>query len=119
MKQILLVDDEKDFLVAMAELLTNRGYSIFTASSFREAVEILAKNPIEIVVADIILPVHDGFELIMMLNDNYKDVKIIAISGGGKVDKFEYLHLAKGLRVDGTLAKPFLIDDLEKLILSL
>jgi len=118
MKNVLLVDDEKDFLYPMGELLTNRGYLVFTASSYNEAVTVLKNNEIEIVVTDIILPGQDGFELMMMLNDNYPQIKIIAISGGGRVDKSDYLNLAKGLRADATLAKPFMIDELESLIQS-
>jgi CheY-like chemotaxis protein len=119
MKKILLVDDEKDFLYPMGELLQNRGYTVFTASSYPEALEILKNTNIEICVTDIILPGQDGFELMMMLNDDYPDIKIVAISGGGRVDKLDYLSLAKGLRADATLAKPFLIDELENIICTL
>lgn len=119
MKKILLVDDEKDFLYPMGELLTNRGHKVYTASCYNEAVIVIENKDIEIVVTDIILPGQDGFELMMMLNDNYPQIKIIAISGGGRVDKLEYLNLAKGLRADATLAKPFMIDELEGLILTL
>jgi CheY-like chemotaxis protein len=119
MKSILLVDDEKDFLYPMGELLQTHGHTVFTASSYKEAVEVLENNAIDIVITDIILPGKDGFELIILLNDDYQHIKIVAISGGGRVDKFEYLNLAKGLRVDATLAKPFLVDELEEIILTL
>jgi len=119
MKKILLVDDEQDFLYPMGELLTNRGYLVHTAISCKAAFEVLDKNEIDIVVTDIILPEHDGFELIMKINENFPKIKIIAISGGGRVDKLAYLQLAKGLEVAATLPKPFMVDELVKIILSL
>lgn len=119
MSKILLVDDEKDFLYPMGEMLVNRGYTVFTASSYKEALGVLSNYKVDIVVSDIILPGLDGFELIMYLNDNYPKIKIIAISGGGRVDKSSYLQLAEGLEVAATLAKPFLADDLDTVIKSI
>ena len=81
MKKILLVDDEKDFLFPMGELLSNRGYEIYSATSYNDAIKVLKDEAVEIVVCDIILPEHDGFELIMYLNDNYPDIKIMWSNG--------------------------------------
>jgi CheY-like chemotaxis protein len=119
MKTILLIDDDKDFLYATSELLTNRNYTVHCASSFNEALNLLDTYAIEIMIADIIIPEHDGFELIMLVRKLYPNIKIIAISGGGKIDKETYLKMAKGMTADATLAKPFRIDDLVITILQL
>ncbi len=119
MKKILLVDDDKDFLYATNELLKNRNYAVYTAESFNEAMSILEKHSIDIIVSDIIIPDHDGFELIMQVRRLYPEIKIIAMSGGGKIDKDTYLKMAKGMSADATIAKPFRIDDLVIAILQL
>jgi DNA-binding NtrC family response regulator len=119
MLNILLVDDETEFLFTTSELLTLKGFKVYSASSVREAHAVLKNSEIDIVVADIILPEHDGFEMIMFLNEHYPQIKIIAISGGGRIDKLAYLKLAQGLEVSATLAKPFLVEELISTIKSI
>lgn len=64
-QRVLIVDDERDILEEMQELLENRGLSVQMASSAAEALTLLAGNPeLNIVVSDIRMPLVDGVEMI-------------------------------------------------------
>ena len=58
------------------------------------------------------MPDEDGLKVIMKLREQKPSVKIIAISGGGKVGPGNYLNLAKALGADAVFSKPFSINDL-------
>jgi len=119
MLSILLVDDDREFLYTTHELLVVRGFDVHTAASVPEALKLMEDNPADVVVADIIIPEHDGFELIMRLKKTHPQTRIIAMSGGGKIEKETYLNMAQGIRADTTIAKPFRIEELVKTINSL
>jgi len=119
MKHILLVDDDAQFLETMAELLAQRDYRVTSTTDCLEAVDILQKDPVDVLITDIVMPRYDGLELIITVREQYPELKIIAISGGGKIDKKTYLMMAKGLRADAVLEKPFLCSELDDLIKSL
>jgi YesN/AraC family two-component response regulator len=59
------------------------------------------------VITDIIMPEKDGIEAIMDLKRERPDLKLIAISGGGRADPENYLHSAQLLGANRTLRKPF------------
>ncbi|MDD2331501.1 MAG: response regulator [Candidatus Cloacimonetes bacterium] len=117
--RILLVDDDLQLLETMSELLTQRGYDVHTSSDCLEAIDYLQKEGTDILVTDIVMPRYDGLELIITVREQFPKLRIIAISGGGKIDKKTYLMMAKGLRADAVLEKPFLCSDLDALIKSL
>lgn len=58
------------------------------------------------------MPEKEGIETIMDLKRDFSDVKIIAISGGGRIDPEEYLHMAEKLGAQRTLTKPFELKEL-------
>ncbi len=61
----------------------------------------------------------EGIETIMGLKQDFQDVKIIAISGGGRGDAGQYLDMAKKMGADSTLAKPFEKEGLLKAVKDL
>src|ERR1022692_3873595 len=62
--EILLVDDNRQGLIARKSLLQELGYNIFTATSGDEALELLSKHNFDVVVTDFKMPRMDGVELI-------------------------------------------------------
>jgi YesN/AraC family two-component response regulator len=59
-----------------------------------------------VVVTDIVMPNKEGLETIVELRRNMPGVKIIAISGGGRIAPTDYLSIAKRLGADRVFAKP-------------
>jgi len=78
--QVLVVDDESDFLQLMTYWLESKGYSVIVASNGERAVqEAKEKNP-NVVFMDLRMPVMDGIEAIRRIREFNKDVPIIIIS---------------------------------------
>jgi len=63
------------------------------------------------------MPEKSGLELIMDLAENYPDLPVIAISGGGGITgRFDYLPIAKLIGAKQIVNKPFKIDEIRKLV---
>ena len=108
MKTILLVDDNEAFRRLLRKTLESAGYSVLQAGNGVEALTIFQGQPVDLVITDLIMPEKEGLETILELRKLSSTVKIIAISGGGRLDADDYLPLAKGFGAARTLTKPFL-----------
>jgi len=79
--EILLVDDNRQGLIARRSLLQELGYNISTATSGEEALELCSTHKFDIVVTDFKMPRMDGVELIRRIRGAHADVRIILLSG--------------------------------------
>ena len=79
--KILVVDDEADIRVELAEYLETKGYRVEVAGNGREAFDKFEAAPADVVVADIKMPRGDGFDLIRRLRAIDPDVPIIVMTG--------------------------------------
>jgi len=79
---ILLVDDQPGKLMSYELILQELGQNLLKASSAQEALEILLKNDVAVILADVCMPDLDGFELAQMIREHprFKDTAIIFIS---------------------------------------
>ena len=80
-EQILLVDDEKQILDALRRTFIGRGYVIFTASSGRQALEIMAKEKIDLIITDVRMPHMNGYELLKEVKEKYPMIIRVILSG--------------------------------------
>jgi len=79
--RLLFVDDESNILDDLEEIFGYAGkYEFFTVGSGREALEILQKHGIDLVITDIRMPEMDGLELARQIHKKYPGVKIIFIT---------------------------------------
>jgi CheY-like chemotaxis protein len=107
MARILVIDDEALIRDLILKILESEGYETITATDGQDGIRIFRENPTDLVITDLIMPEKEGIETIMELRRDFKDVKVIAMSGGGKIDAETYLHIAKTIGAIGTIAKPF------------
>lgn len=79
---ILLVDDQPSKLISHEAVLDGLGENLLTATSARQAFEILLKNEIAVVLIDVCMPETDGFELAAMIQEHprFRQTAIIFIS---------------------------------------
>jgi len=119
MARILIIDDEAMMRDLIANILEREGYETITASGGKDGIKIHRENPADLIITDLIMPEKDGLETIMELRRDYQDVKIIAMSGGGKIDPETYLQIAKTMGAIKTIAKPFDRKELLKTIQKL
>ncbi len=106
--KILVIDDDQATLKFIREILKHGGFNVLTADNGRTAFEQLANNTdVTVVIADIIMPEQEGIEIIRQIKSEHPHIKIVAISGGGKMSPESYLQLAHAMGADATLKKPF------------
>lgn len=83
-QQLLLVDDEEDALLELAELLEGENFCCFTATSVTLALQQLTQHPdIALVITDLRMPEESGIELIQLLRNHTsrQHLPVIVISG--------------------------------------
>ena len=119
MKTILLIDDETDILQLLQRILENSGYNVLTAENGKIADRLLDKHSFYLVITDIIMPDKDGMEVIFQLKQTSPGIKIIAISGGGKLAPEGYLKMAEIAGADAIIQKPFESGDLLQVVNNL
>jgi CheY-like chemotaxis protein len=112
MARILLVDDDEYVRRPVRANLENAGHSVDEVANGREAVAAYLHEPYDVVVTDLIMPEQEGLETIMQLRQHDPAVRVIAISGGGRVNATNYLNVARSLGAQKTLTKPFTTDEL-------
>ena len=106
MAKILVLDDEPSILLMLKKMLEKAGHEVDIASNGKEGMELFDKNKHELIITDIIMPEKEGLETIFELRRNYPDLKIIAISGGGRIGPSGYLPGAKLLGANLVFQKP-------------
>jgi CheY-like chemotaxis protein len=109
---ILVVDDDAGVAGLIFELLAGEDYSVQRAINGREALKMVQDRLPDLIITDLVMPEVDGLEFIAALRRIDMRMPIIAISGGGLVDKRTYLSLAGKMGANAILAKPFANDDL-------
>jgi CheY-like chemotaxis protein len=119
MAHILLVDDDENFRTMLRITLQRLGHQITEATDGSMAIKLHAQNNYDAVMMDLIMPDKEGMETIVEMRKDHPDTKIIAMSGGGRMNAKDILTMAKAVGADQILAKPFenekLIDTLKSL----
>ena len=114
--RILLVDDEDMVRELFRNVLTDAGYEVMGATNGIEALKILEDQSVDLVITDILMPEKEGVETITEIKQKYPDMRVIAISGGGRVKYFMPLVIAAKAGADRALHKPIEPDDLLKAV---
>jgi CheY-like chemotaxis protein len=112
MPGILLVEDDKELREMLKMSLLRRSFTVLEAENGKDAITHFKPLITDLVVTDLIMPEEDGLKVVIKLRELKPSLKIIAISGGGKVGPGSYLNLAKALGADAIYSKPFSINDL-------
>jgi DNA-binding response OmpR family regulator len=107
MFKILIIEDDTDLRNFLTRLLQRENYLIFEAGNGLEAATILKNTQPDMVITDIIMPDQDGIGTINMLREKHPEIKIIAISGGGRILGADYLEIARMLGAHYVFSKPF------------
>jgi CheY-like chemotaxis protein len=119
MATIYVFDDEPSILLMIKKMLGKAGHDVFTALNGREGMELFNNKKPDLLITDILMPEKEGLETIMELRKKYPDLKIIAISGGGRFGPEGYLPGAKLLGADLVFQKPLVQKEFLQAISSL
>ena len=107
---ILIVEDNVELLMLMKQLLS-RKYKVETARHGREAVELIEKTELDLIISDVMMPVMDGYELVKYVKNSvgYRHLPIIMLTAKTQeTDKMDALTVG----ADEYMTKPFKMKEL-------
>ena len=104
---ILVIEDDPILLRNLVQWFQQVGCKVAGASDGAEGLAQFRKLRPHAVITDIIMPNREGIETLMAIKMEAPEVKVLAISGGGRLGPVDLLRAAHGLGADAVLAKPF------------
>lgn len=87
METILIVDDEKNYLLVLEALLVDAGYEVITSGSASKALEITSSHDLDLVITDMRMPGVDGMEFLAQLGSRQPDLPVIMMTAYATVEK--------------------------------
>lgn len=104
--KILIVDDDDRIRDLFRRWLERAGFHVYEAENGKKGVAVQQANPVDLLICDLIMPVQEGIETITQFRDEFPEIGIIAISGGGKIGPDSYLAMAEHLGAWRVFTKP-------------
>lgn len=106
--KILLVEDDLDMLNYLRSILGEE-FTLFTADHGQRALELLAKQPVDLILSDLMMPTMDGLQLLEIVKERFQDLPFILLTARVEAeDRLQALRLG----VDDYLTKPFVEEEL-------
>ncbi|SFT13157.1 response regulator transcription factor [Paenibacillus sp. BC26] len=102
--QILIADDDLEIAKLIKIFLTNEGYQVLTANNGREALDVMAKESVQLIVLDVMMPEMDGLEVVRTVRAEYDGIPILMLSAKAE-DMDKIMGLTTG--ADDYMVKPF------------
>ncbi len=117
MKKVLIVDDEKSFLLSLQDGFRQHDnkFTVLTAENGREAVELLKKTAVDLLITDLEMPEMDGFELLAWVSRKLPQLPVSVMTAFGTPEIETRLAEFKTLQY---LEKPLDLETFEKAILT-
>jgi CheY-like chemotaxis protein len=101
--KVLVVDDDEHFRVLARKMLEPAGFQVEEAESVADCLEHLRSGVFDAVIMDIVMPEHDGIEVLRDIKMSFPEIKIITVSGVDCCDL--YLTVSAYLGADASLSK--------------
>lgn len=109
MLHILVVEDNADMRELLCTVLSDHGYHAIGALNGTDALNIMEKEYIDLIIADIMMPDMDGYELTAALRDAHYDLPILTVTAK---DQFSDMQRAFRLGADDYMVKPINVNEL-------
>ena len=106
MSLILIIDDEEQIREVLHTVLDRVGHEVLEADNGKEGLKKYNENDVDLVITDIIMPDTEGLETIARIRREFPGLKIVAMSGGGRVVPGSHLDHAALLGASRTFTKP-------------
>ena len=113
MFKILIVEDDKELSLLFQKVLEKSGYQVKSASDGAQALEVLDREYIDLIISDIMMPVMDGYELVSELRSAGYQIPVLMITAKSSFDDMRQGFLSGS---DAYLTKPFEIEMLMEII---
>jgi DNA-binding NtrC family response regulator len=105
--RVLVVDDEESVRITLAGNLELAGFTVLEAESGAQALEVLAREPVDLVLSDIKMPGISGVELYFKIRERWAEIPVVLMTAFAVEDQ---VHRALENGVFSVLAKPFQLD---------
>jgi len=106
--KILIVEDDLDMLNYLQSILADE-FTLFTADHGQRALELLASQPVDLILSDLMMPTMDGLQLLEIVKERFYDLPFILLTARVEAeDRMKALRLG----VDDYLTKPFIEEEL-------
>lgn len=115
-KRILIIDDEPLVRQSIRLGLRKLGHEIDDVENGSSGISLIKSNPYDLVISDIVMPGMSGIEVISEIRKQNDPIKVIAISGGGRLSDHDYLQEALANGADATLRKPIMLNELREIV---
>ena len=117
MGRLLIVDDETDVREFAANFFRKRKVDTLTASSGEEALQILDKEKVDLILLDINMAGITGIEVLKRIRDKNSDAKVVMVTGR-KPNEEASFDQCKELGALDYIHKPLELEELEKVVMS-
>ncbi len=111
--KILIVEDEKSLNEVLKVLLEDEGYDVYSAFNGKEGIDCLNKDIFDLVITDIKMPSHDGFEVLKKVKELSPDTIVLMITAYGTIESA--IEAMKSGAYD-YINKPFKIDEIRLVV---
>src|SRR5258706_7732198 len=108
---ICVVDDDDLVRRTMCNALAAAGFRTVEADNGTEGLKAIERTNPAVAIIDMVMPDREGHDVIVEATRRFPDLRILAVSGGGRSPAGEYLELARQLGAHEFLAKPFSMRD--------
>ncbi len=114
---ILVIDDNEDVLTTITQFLSQKNFTILSASNGLDALKICEteKEAIDLIITDLVMPSISGVAIISIVKEKYPNIPIVAITGWGEHPE----SLAAEAKADIVMEKPFDLSHLHNIIKKL
>ncbi|WP_127588516.1 response regulator [Paenibacillus koleovorans] len=112
-KKVLIVDDQNGIRVLLVEVFSSEGYHTSQASNGKLALEIVRRDPPDLVLLDMKIPGMDGLDILKHIKQINPSIKVIMMTAYGELDMIKE---ATDLGALMHFTKPFDIDDLRQAV---
>ncbi|MBS1958270.1 MAG: response regulator transcription factor [Bdellovibrionales bacterium] len=89
-KNILIIEDDRDILEVLKDILESEGYTVATAENGKMGIEVLQSlsEPPKLVLLDLMMPIMDGFQFRQeqLKNDAFKTIPVVVMSADGRME---------------------------------
>jgi len=114
--RLLVVDDDPDVRDSLSRALRYAGYQVLTATHGGEALDAVARSPVDLIVLDVLMPIMDGFEACRRLRERGDATPVLVLTARDSVDD-RVTGLDAG--ADDYLVKPFALGELQARVRAL
>jgi len=111
---VCVIDDDDLIRAHVVAMLQPQGFEVLDAGDAKTGLKLIAARRPDVALIDLIMPDMDGVELIAEIRRRWPDLRIVAMSAGGRIGPELYLDIAEKMGANACLSKPLTLPELTR-----